>query len=56
MKQERIDCFKCKFFYITWDQHHPRGCKSFGFKTKKLPSLEVSAASGHPCLRYEKKN
>ncbi|NRG44328.1 uracil-DNA glycosylase [Bacillus sp. CRN 9] len=56
MNHGKINCFQCKFFYVTWDKNHPRGCKSFGFKTKKLPSIEVMAASGQPCLRFEKKN
>lgn len=53
---KRIDCFKCKFFYVTWDNRYPKGCKAFQFKTAGLPSVEVLRASGQPCLRFEKKN
>ncbi|MBY0123399.1 uracil-DNA glycosylase [Bacillus sp. S/N-304-OC-R1] len=55
MNSKRIDCFKCKYFYVTWDQRFPKGCKAFQFKTAKLPSMEVLKASGQPCLRFEKK-
>jgi hypothetical protein len=54
-ENKKIDCFKCKFFYVTWDQRFPKGCKAFQFKTAKLPSIEVLKASGQPCLRFERK-
>nr|WP_144544488.1 uracil-DNA glycosylase [Cytobacillus oceanisediminis] len=56
MTSQRIDCFKCKNFYVTWDRTHPKGCKAFQFKTSLMPAMEVFRASGHPCLRFEKKN
>jgi hypothetical protein len=55
-KQERIDCMKCKHFYITWDPNFPRGCKAFGFKTRTLPSAQVLSSSGSPCMNYEHKD
>lgn len=55
MSSQKIDCFKCKYFYVTWDRNHPKGCRAFQFKTRQMPSLEVFLASGHPCLRFEKK-
>lgn len=55
MKVEKKDCFKCQYFYVTWDPHFPKGCKAFGFKTRQLPSVEVMKASGQACLRFEKK-
>nr|WP_254119758.1 uracil-DNA glycosylase [Bacillus sp. FJAT-29790] len=55
MVSKRIDCFKCKFFYVTWDNRLPKGCRAFGFKTARMPSAEVLRASGQPCLRFEKK-
>jgi len=50
-----IDCKKCKYYYITWDYKFPRGCKALGFKTKKIPSVEVRIASGYECLKFEYK-
>jgi len=55
MMVEKKDCFKCQYFYVTWDPHFPKGCKAFGFKTRQLPSVEVMKASGQACLRFEKK-
>lgn len=53
---EPVDCFKCRYFYITWDQSQPKGCKAFGFKTKKLPSLVVFESSGEKCLKFTPKD
>lgn len=55
MEERRIDCYKCRYFYVTWDPKFPRGCKAFGFKTRRLPSLEVRRASGQACLKFEGK-
>ncbi|MFS8629776.1 MAG: uracil-DNA glycosylase [Bacillales bacterium] len=55
MKKKRINCFQCRYFYVTWDPNFPRGCKAFGFKTKTLPSVEVLRASGQECLKFEPK-
>ena len=50
-----IDCRRCRHYYITWDKKFPYGCKAIQFKSTKSPSLEVFAASGVACLRFEKK-
>ncbi|WP_077215118.1 uracil-DNA glycosylase [Bacillus dakarensis] len=55
LKEEKINCFGCRHFYVTWDRNFPKGCKAFGFKTRRLPSMEVLKASGQSCLKYEKK-
>jgi len=52
MKENKVDCYKCKFYYVTWDRNFPKGCKAFQFKGRTLPSLEVKKASGQECLRY----
>ncbi|RKD21602.1 hypothetical protein SAMN02745883_01021 [Caminicella sporogenes DSM 14501] len=52
-----INCFKCKYFFITWDINNPRGCSYFGFKSKQLPSVIVYKSSGKKCYAfYPKKN
>lgn len=51
----KIDCMKCRHFYITWDPKFPRGCRTFGFKTQSLPSIQVLNSSGKPCLNFEPK-
>jgi len=55
-KTNPIDCFQCQNLYITWDENAPRGCKAFGFKTKRLPSDVVFESSGEPCLKFIAKN
>jgi hypothetical protein len=55
MKAEKIDCFKCRHFFVTWDKKFPRGCRALGFKSKGMPSQMVFQASGMQCLKFEKK-
>lgn len=52
---EPVDCFKCKHFYVTWDEAKPKGCRAFGFKTNRLPSVVVFESSGEPCMKFEPK-
>jgi hypothetical protein len=54
MFREKIDCFKCRHFYITWDKSFPKGCEAIGFKSEKMPSVVVYEASGIACLRFAK--
>ena len=54
-KADRISCHKCKFFYVTWDNSFPYGCKAMGFKGKITPSMMVFQASGKTCMAYEEK-
>lgn len=55
MNQERINCFQCRHFFITWDKSFPNGCKVFGFKTKQSPSVAVLQASGAKCAAFQPK-
>jgi len=50
---DTIDCFTCKYFFITWKKNFPYGCKALGFKSKGMPSGEVFKASAIKCLKYE---
>ncbi|MBI5491775.1 MAG: uracil-DNA glycosylase [Deltaproteobacteria bacterium] len=50
---ERLDCFKCRHFYVTWDEFFPRGCKALSFKSRELPSAVVLKSSGLDCQMYE---
>jgi len=51
----RIDCRKCRHFYVTWEAAFPNGCGLFGFKAKTMPSLTVWEATGKPCENFEEK-
>lgn len=48
----KCDCFKCRYFYITWDPKAPRGCKFFKFTTAQLPSEVVHTSLGQDCKHY----
>ncbi len=52
---KKVNCYKCKYFYITWDKNFPYGCKAFGFKSRLIPSIEVKKASGKECLSFKEK-
>lgn len=54
-KRERINCMKCVHFYITWDEHHPKGCRVLGFKSREVPSSVVFRSSGMVCQMFEEK-
>ncbi len=56
MKKNKPDCFKCKYFYTTWDQRFPRGCRAYNFKTQQIPADYVFRASGQSCLKFEEKD
>jgi hypothetical protein len=51
-KANYINCFKGKFFSITWDKDKPYGCNALGFKSKRLPSIEVYKSSGQKCMLF----
>ncbi len=55
-QQRKINCFKCKYFYTTWDQRFPRGCRAYGFKSPHIPADYVFHASGHSCMKFEEKD
>ncbi|OCA88793.1 uracil-DNA glycosylase [Bacillus wudalianchiensis] len=52
---EKVNCFQCKHFFVTWDQKSPRGCRAYGFKSNQLPSAVVLKTSGHPCYQFAQK-
>ena len=51
----RINCFHCIHFFITWEPELPRGCKLFGFKTAQMPSVAVFNYSGVKCEGFKRK-
>ncbi|WP_404429822.1 hypothetical protein [Sutcliffiella horikoshii] len=53
---KRINCLKCKHYYVTWDAKFPKGCRAFGFKTNQMPSVAVLRSSGSPCLKFDAKD
>ena len=55
MKQPKVNCYQCKFFYVTWNKTFPYGCRAMGFKSNKIPCNDVLQASGTECLEYQEK-
>ncbi len=51
----RVDCFKCIYFEITWNNTYPKSCKFHGFKSAEIPSATVFRSSGAECLAFVKK-
>jgi len=54
-RRNKINCFQCVHFAITWETKFPRCCRLFGFKTAKMPSVSVLESSGEPCAGFERK-
>ncbi len=52
---KRVNCQKCKHFYVTWDKRYPRGCKAYGIKTRYIPSVIVFKSTGIRCVCYQQK-
>ena len=48
------NCLKCRHFHVTWDPAFPRGCRVFGIKSKRMPSLVVKENTGHHCPSFER--
>ncbi|WP_010302616.1 hypothetical protein [Kurthia senegalensis] len=51
----KINCFDCQYFQVTWEQHAPRACRAYNFKTKAIPSVIVKRSSGMDCLKFSPK-
>lgn len=48
------NCLKCEHFFVTWEPSHPRACKVFGIKSRRLPSLLVKETTGHHCPAFSR--
>ena len=44
-----INCFSCEHLYITYEAKFPYGCRIMGFKSVRMPSLDVFANSEMDC-------
>ena len=54
-KVEKINCFNCSHFFITYDPHEPYGCRAMGFKSRQFPSDVAESCSGLKCQMYTPK-
>ena len=53
---KRINCRKCKYYFVTWQKDKPHGCKAYGFKSQQIPSMVVFQSSGTKCSLFTQKN
>ena len=53
---KRIVCQKCIYYYVTWEQKKPHGCKAYGFKSQIIPSRIVKNSSGMDCSFFQLKH
>lgn len=53
---DRIYCQKCIYYYVTWEQAKPHGCKAYGFKSQVIPSVVVKRSSGTDCSFFQLKS
>jgi hypothetical protein len=57
MPDKKINsCMGCIYYYITWDSAHPKGCKYFGFKSRRMPCQVVKESTSKECNMYTKKD
>lgn len=54
--QKRVVCQKCVYYFVTWEPNQPHGCKSYGFKSRQIPSIVVKNSSGEECKLFVEKN
>ncbi|HIP20678.1 MAG TPA: uracil-DNA glycosylase [Sulfurimonas sp.] len=52
---KRINCRRCKYYFVTWEPHKPHGCRSYGFKSQIIPSMVVFQSSGVACHMFVEK-
>lgn len=50
-----INCFFCAHFFITYEVKHPYGCRVMGFKSARMPAVDVYNNSGMDCALYVRK-
>ena len=51
----KINCFSCEHFYITYEQRYPYGCRIIGFKSVRMPSIDVYVNSHIECGLFVQK-
>jgi len=49
------NCWQCRHFSITHIPYSPYACRSMGFQSRLLPSLEVLRVDGQFCRLFSSK-
>ena len=49
-------CYRCIHYFVTWEVNYPHGCRAMGFKSRRLPMIDVRRImQGTICLAFEQK-
>ena len=56
MSTDGPNCWKCRYFKISWDPKFPYECQSMNFKSLALPCIEVARIDGRPCQSFRAKS
>ncbi|MBW2440724.1 MAG: uracil-DNA glycosylase [Deltaproteobacteria bacterium] len=52
-----VSCHKCLHYYVTWDPQFPHGCRIMGFKSKRMPAIDVRRTmDGKNCNLFKVRN
>ena len=49
------NCWKCRFFKISWDPRFPYECEAMNFKSQALPCIQVMSIDGRHCQWFQPK-
>jgi len=52
---KRVNCRRCKHYFVTWETNQPHGCRAYGFKSPQIPSMVVLKSSGESCNLFLEK-
>ncbi|MFK5936974.1 MAG: uracil-DNA glycosylase [Sulfurimonas sp.] len=52
---KKINCRRCQYYFVTWENAKPHGCKAYGFKSAQIPSMVVFQSSGVACSLFKQK-
>jgi len=52
---KRVNCRRCKHYFVTWEKNQPHGCRAYGFKSPQIPSMVVLQSSGESCNLFIEK-
>lgn len=53
--EKEDSCLHCMHYFITHEVTFPYGCRALAFKSRRMPSREVLAASHEPCQVFRAK-
>jgi hypothetical protein len=55
VQEQKINCFKCRYFVITWQKERAYACRAMGFKSRLMPNVVVRRLSGEACRLFTPK-